>query len=33
MLSAANIQVHFRLDFSMEPNNMNPGQTIIKGEV
>ena len=25
--SAANIQVHFRLDFFLEANNMNPDQT------
>ena len=27
VVSAAYIQVHFRLDFSMEANNMNPDQT------
>ena len=29
-MSAANIQVHFRLDFFMEANNMNPDQTASK---
>ena len=29
-LSAAYIQVHFRLDFFMEANNMNPYQTAPK---
>ena len=29
--SAANIQVHLRLDFIMETNSMNPDQTAPKG--
>ena len=31
-MCAANTQVHFRLDFIMEANNMNPDQTAPKGE-
>ena len=30
-MSAAYIQVHFRLDFFMEANNMNPDQTALLG--
>ena len=30
---AAYIQVHFRLEFFMEANNMNPDQTAPKGSV
>ena len=33
MLYAAYIQVHFRIDFFMEANNMNPDQTVPKGAV
>ena len=29
-MSAACIQVHFKIDFSMESNNMNPDQTAAK---
>ena len=29
-MSAAYIEVHFRLDFFMEANNMNPNQTATK---
>ena len=30
-MSAAHIQVHFRLDFIMEANTMSPDQTAPKG--
>ena len=33
LTSAAYIQVHFRLDFFLEANAMNPDQTAPKGEV
>ena len=32
-MSAAYIQVHFRLDFFMEANNINPDHTAPKGAV
>ena len=33
LTSAEHIQVHFRLDFYMEANNMNPDQTAPEGAV
>ena len=32
-MSAAYIQVHFRLDNFMEANNMNPDQTALKSDL